>query len=88
MEPHLEPQRTWSGVFAMWGLALVPLAVLWAVGNPLLAAGVVALVVGAYVMGRVGSEVVRRLRARAATSTRGEAAHEQSVAPKYGSEHR
>ena len=58
--PYLDRRIGTRSIVAAYVLMLFFPVVLWALSNPLLAAGAVALISGAYVVGRIGSRVVRQ----------------------------
>ena len=58
-EPRLDRRIGWGELALVGGAALLIPVVLWAITNPLLAAGVGAFVGGAYVLARIGARLVR-----------------------------
>ena len=58
-EPRLDRPIGWGELALVSGATLLVPVVLWAITYPLLAAGVGALAVGAYVLARVGARLVR-----------------------------
>lgn len=58
--PYLDRRIGTRSIVAAYALMLLVPVFLWAVSNPLLAAGVVALIGGAYVVSRIGIQLVRR----------------------------
>ena len=59
-QPYLDRRIGTRSIVAAYALMLLVPVFLWALSNPLLAVGVVALIGGAYAAGRIGIRVVRR----------------------------
>jgi hypothetical protein len=59
-QPYLDQPIGTRSIVAAYALMLFMPLFVWALSNPLLAAGVVALIGGTYAAGRVGIRVVRR----------------------------
>jgi heme O synthase-like polyprenyltransferase len=60
MRPYLDRRVTWRGVGLAYGMMLFVLGVVWAVSYPLYAAALLAVIVGGYVLIRLGTRIVRR----------------------------
>jgi uncharacterized membrane protein YfcA len=63
-QPYLNKPIGTRSIVAVYTLMLLVPVFLWAFSNPLLAAGVVALISGTYIAGRIGIRVYRRLGRR------------------------
>ena len=63
-QPYLNKPIGTRSIVAAYTLMLLVPVFLWAFSNPLLAAGVVALIGGTYTVGRVGIRAYRRLGRR------------------------
>ena len=63
-QPYLDRPIGTRSIVAAYTLTLLVPVFLWAFSNPLLAAGVVALISGTYTVGRVGIRVYRPLGRR------------------------
>lgn len=62
MKPNVDV--TWRGIAVGYGLVLVVFAVMWAIGYPILAATLLALIGGIYAVNRAGARIVRRRSSR------------------------
>ena len=59
-QPYLNKSIGMRSIVAAYTLLLLVPVFLWALSNPLLAAGVVALISGTYTAGQIGIRVYRR----------------------------